>query len=210
MNYPSSLLRSAPAPDIRAAAPRRPASAPRRPITTLLTLAALASVIWAACVVFDNQTTPSPVWYGPYLSAAKNVSWGGPFLADVDEVKAFAKLAPAERHNYRFTSTSNLTNYIANPIAFAYAIGAAKRLFSWLPDERALEAFQVLLHVLLCLAVIAALRNWMERTLFFLLYAINPLVINFVTYPITISTRPFRPSGWSCCCSLGTGATRSR
>jgi hypothetical protein len=62
-------------------------------------------------------------------------------------------------------------------------IAVAKQLFPWLSDVRALVAFQILLHVLLCLLILALLTGPLRKLLFFMLYAINPLVIYFVTFP---------------------------
>lgn len=125
----------------------------------------------------------SAVWYGPYLSAAVNLKWGGPFLYSLEETKAFRELSHDERLQYRFHVTDPVQTYNHNPIGYAYFIALAKKVFFWLPDVPAVQAMQALLHVLLCLGVTTALPSIGKRTGFLLLYALNPLVLYYVTFP---------------------------
>jgi len=140
-------------------------------------------VIAAAAVLLNTPRSMSAVWYGPYLSAAENLTWGGRFLVNLDEVKAFREMSEEERNDYRFTAATELEEYIANPLGYAYFIYAAKRIFPWLPDVPALEALHILLHTLLSVLVIALLQGWRRKLLFLFLYALNPVVIYYVTFP---------------------------
>jgi hypothetical protein len=148
-----------------------------------LGLIVIAIAIATASVALDNRRAMSAVWYGPYLSAAENVSWGGQFLMNLDEVIAFREMSEAEREAYRFKEHENLQAYIANPLGFAYVIAAAKNLFPWLPDIPAIEALQITLHVLLSLMVIAMLDGRLSKALFLVLYSLNPIVLYYVTFP---------------------------
>lgn len=158
----------------------------RGPGRTLKTWAAylgMAMLIVGTALALDNPRAMSAVWYGPYLSAAENASWGGQFLVNLEEVKAFREMTEKQRLQYRFHRTDALRPYIANPLGFAYVITAAKTAFPWLPDVRALEAFQVLIHALLSVLIISLLSGPRMKVLFLVLYALNPLVIYFVTFP---------------------------
>jgi hypothetical protein len=48
---------------------------------------------------------------------------------------------------------------------------------------RALEAFQIALHTLLSLLIVSLLDGRLKKSLFLILYALNPLVIYYVTFP---------------------------
>ncbi len=150
---------------------------------SLLVFTAMAVAIVGAVEVFGTDRTMSPVWYGPYLSSALNAEWGGEFRVNLGEVVAFREMSPLQQENYRFARTDELQPYNHNPLGFTYAVIAAKAMFPALPDARAIEAFQLLVHVVLSLSVIALLRLRSHRVLFLLCYAVNPVVIHFVTLP---------------------------
>ena len=160
-----------------------PSGTPGIPAATWLAYVGMAALIVIAALLLDNKRSMSAVWYGPYLSAAENVSWGGDFLLNLEEVKAFREMTEEQRLEYRFSSRDGLQPYIANPIGFAYVIAVAKAVFPWLPDVRALEAFQIALHTLLSLMIISLLDGRLKKSLFLVLYALNPLVIYYVTFP---------------------------
>lgn len=149
----------------------------------LVATLAIAAAIIATSLALNSQRSMSPVWYGPYLSAAENASWGGHFLVNLDEVVAFSEMTTDEREAYRFKRHDDLQPYIANPLGFAYAVAGAKYTFPWLPDVRAIEAMHIALHVLLSLLVIGLLNGRVNKALFLLLYSLNPVVLYFVTYP---------------------------
>jgi hypothetical protein len=150
---------------------------------TSLTYLGIAILVAAAAMVLNTPRSMSAVWYGPYLSAAENLTWGGHFLMNLDEVVAFREMSDEQRNEYRFTAVTDLREYIGNQLGYAYFIYAAKKTFFWLPDVRALEAFQILLHTLLSLLVIALLDGWRRRLLFLMLYSLNPVVLYYVSFP---------------------------
>lgn len=155
-----------------------PSSDRARP--TFLLLA--AALILVASLVFNTDRSQSAVWLGPYLSAAANVGWGE-FRYDLEETIAFRELSTEERQAYRFKRSDRLTPYLNNAVGYAYVAFAATSLFPWLPDLPAIELLQVLLHMILSVWVIALLGTRAQRMLFLLLYAANPVVLYFVTFP---------------------------
>ena len=50
-------------------------------------------------------------WVSPYLSASKNLTFGGDFMINIDEVKKYKSLSVSEQDAYRFTRTDNLELY---------------------------------------------------------------------------------------------------
>lgn len=133
---------------------------------------------------FNTVETQSPVFTGPYFSAAANQILGRPIRVDLDEVRSFKKLQPDEREAYRFKKSAAAVAYSERyAIGFVYLIMAAKSLFPWMSDQMALEALQILVHAIVSTIIIVCLRTITARALFFFAYAINPLIIYFVTYP---------------------------
>jgi hypothetical protein len=60
----------------------------------------------------------------------------------------------------------------------------SRSLFYWLSDIQAIVLFQLLIHILICLFFcVFLLDSAKARFLFIALYAANPLVIHFVTFP---------------------------
>ena len=55
------------------------------------------AVLIAAAALLNTPGSYSAVWYGPYLSAAENVTWGGQFMVNLDEVKAFREMSEQQR-----------------------------------------------------------------------------------------------------------------
>jgi len=143
----------------------------------------LAVLLTGGSLLFNTSRTMSPVWYGPYLSAAANLSWGGPFQIDLDEVVLFSELTSEQRAQYHFTGTADLTHYNHNPLGFAYVVAGAKWLFPFLSDVWALKALQIGLHVASCLLILTLLQGRTSQILFLVLYGLNPAVIYFVTFP---------------------------
>ena len=141
-----------------------------------------AALILAASFLFNTDRAQSAVWFGPYLSAAANVGWGE-FRYDLDETIAFRDMTAEERRAYRFKHSDRLIPYKNNAVGYSYVAFAATSLFPWLPDVQALELLQILLHVGLSVWVIALLGTQVQRLLFLVLYALNPVVLYFVTFP---------------------------
>ncbi len=146
-----------------------------------LVVAGLLVVI--GCVLLNNPKQMSPVWTAPFLSAAANWEPGNGFQINEKEALYFKSLSATERENYQFTHTQPLAYYNHNPIGYVYFIWIAKHIFFGLGDLQAIEWLQISIHVILSLLIVSLARGWIEYTLYLLLYALNPLVIYFVTFP---------------------------
>lgn len=143
----------------------------------------LIGVVALAALLFGTNAYQSPVWVGPYLSAAANFSVPGEMQVDLEEVRAFVELTDEQRQSYRFRESTNLTTYKYNDIGFLYFIVAARKLFPLLGDQAALEALQISVHAVLSAIILLRLKGAAQRGFFLVLYALNPLIIYFVTFP---------------------------
>src|SRR5258705_7550102 len=64
-----------------------------------------------------------------------------------------------------------------------YCVMIARNIFFWQGDSKAVESLQLLVHIIMCLLILMALKSRTRQILFFVLYAINPLILQVVTYP---------------------------
>ncbi len=132
----------------------------------------------------SNAFRQKTVWTGPYLSAAANLTWPLDFKIDVEEIKRFNTLDDTRQEDrYRFKKSGNLTSYMYNDMGYVYLVWAARHIFPFLGDQQAVILLQALIHWLLCSLLVGGKsfsRPW--RVGFFLLYAVNPLVLKYVVF----------------------------
>lgn len=122
-------------------------------------------------------------FYGPYLSGAKNLTFGGDFMISTEECSVYENLNYEDRLNFEFTKTSDLNQYFMNEMGFCYFVWAATNIFYWLPDLKAIFYFQMLVHAILSGVFLLGIRK--NKWLFFLflfLYVLNPVIISFTHY----------------------------
>ncbi|GHB83303.1 hypothetical protein [Persicitalea jodogahamensis] len=124
-------------------------------------------------------------WMAPFMSAAQNLRPGERvFLIDLSDIRKFKALDDVvSEDGYRFQKSSNLQPYIYDPIGYPYLIKAATLIFPWAGHQLAIILFQCLVHLILCWCVLSEQklsRNF--RILFLILYALNPIVLRFVTF----------------------------
>ncbi|HVU36966.1 MAG TPA: hypothetical protein VHC95_01390 [Opitutales bacterium] len=102
---------------------------------------------------------------------------------DVEELKFFHQLSPAEQDNYHFKRSAHPTAYDANPIGYVYLIALAKLLFPFVGDQKAIVLLQMLVHAALCAWVFFSPSFPPKFKLgFFFLYALNPVALGFATF----------------------------
>src|SRR6266496_2709480 len=139
-------------------------------------------IVSLAVFQFNKGGRMSDNWVAPYLSCARNLSIGGDFLINLQEVKHFQNLNADEQDNYKFKKENNLIPYKANPIGFAYFIKIATTLFFFLGDENALFLFHFLIHLSLCLLLMKYIKSTRIQILFFIFYACNPFILRYVIF----------------------------
>jgi len=133
--------------------------------------------------IFRSHGTQGINWTFPYFSGAANFrslyDWQiSP--EDYDQVKG---MTPAEHGHYRYARADKTVEYTVNNYGYVLVALAARNLFFWAGDAHAVVYLQVLVHVALSLLTLAHLRSRLQRGIFFVLFAINPLILYFVTFP---------------------------
>jgi hypothetical protein len=123
-------------------------------------------------------------WMGPFLSGAQHLKWGGEFLIDLQDSHQFKDLDNVVSEDwYRFKQNTSPQKHISDPIGYVYLIKLATLLFPWSGHQLAIILLQSLMHLILCLVVLREQTlSVRSRLLFFILYALNPLVLRFVTF----------------------------
>ena len=142
-----------------------------------------AGLMLAACLVVNNPQQQAPVWTVPYLSGAANLRPGAGWMYDESAIDRFKAMSVRERRDTRFERlpVSALTENHYNTPFFVFVVFVARWLFFWMGDLAAVEALQVVIHVLATLAVMKLLGRPRLQVLFLLLYGLNPLVLWYVT-----------------------------
>ena len=144
----------------------------------------LIFVIFIALKLMDFHQTMTPYWVGPYLSAAVNFNWHEFALyVNWDDIKEFSKLSGSGLFDYTFTKTNDLILYDYLAKGLVLILMFAKKIFFWQGDLQALQSLQYIVHLFLSLFILSLLEKKYQKILFFVLYAINPVVLYFVNYP---------------------------
>jgi hypothetical protein len=142
-------------------------------------------VIVLSALVFENHKQMSPVFTAPFFSGAANFDYEKGWRFSEQEYWSFESLSNGEKENFRFKPMpeASLMPYRHYNSGYLYIIMVAKKLFFWLADIKAIKYFQVLSHILLSLMLCSRINNRLGQLAFVALYAVNPLVIYFVTFP---------------------------
>lgn len=144
--------------------------------------ALLAGLIACAAFVFRNSGGQSVDWSFPYFSGAANLAVGG-WRVSPAEYAAVRGIEPADYRAHRHERTTDTVEYTFNNYGYVWVVAAARTLFGWMGDGNAVVTLQVVVHIAVALALFAMLWTPLRRCTFFLLYAVNPVVLHIVTYP---------------------------
>ncbi len=124
-------------------------------------------------------------WMGTYLSAAQALDpTKRVFLVDLDDVQKFKSLDdPVLEDAYLFQNKGNHKPFGYGTVSYSYIIKASTLLFPFVGHQLASILVQCLVHILLCLGVLALNSLSLRfRLMFLIFYALNPLVLRFVTF----------------------------
>ena len=148
-------------------------------------LGLLAAVLMIICsLLFWNPSSQSSSWIYPFFSGAANLGLDLVWRVDVSGFSDFASLSYRQQMDYRFVGTelSNLAPYSILDRGYVYVIWVAQSLLFWLPQIKAVIWFQILFHAISSLWVMSRLETRRGQIVFLLAYALNPLVLHFVTF----------------------------
>ncbi len=151
----------------------------------ILGYGALALVIVFASIAFDNEKTQRLGLIVPFFSGAANYELGRGWMYDASETERVRALPSREaRENHRFPRSENLEPYDYTESGYVIVVLAARTLFFWQGDFKAVESLQITAHLLITLFIVAWLKRRSSQFLFFVLYGINPLILHIVTFPL--------------------------
>jgi hypothetical protein len=144
----------------------------------------LAISIACACFMLPSKGM-SPVWSVPYFSGSMEWSLSEGWLFQPAEVDAYKKLTGWDIYFYRFNQFPSLPliKYELNTSGYLYLVWLAVKIFPFLGPVGAIVLLQVLTHIGVCVFLASKMETRLEKTMFLLLYAANPLVLYFVFYP---------------------------
>ena len=151
----------------------------------------LLGSIW----LFKTNKRQAAHWRGTFYSFAANLprhaAWNRQglvpkaprFLVDTAQVDAFDTLPPQQQLTFRFQpTTAPLTEYVFMQIGYGYICALARTIFPNIADGTAVIWLQLLVHLALCCWIVSRLTARWQGWFFWLLYACNPVIIQFATY----------------------------
>lgn len=143
-----------------------------------------AGVIIACALLFWNPRSQSSSWIFPYFSGAANLGLDFAWRVDTHGYADFAKLPYSEQMNFRFerVGLANLVAFSVLDKGYVYVIWLAQSVMFWLPQIKAVIWLQILFHVVSSLWVTSRLSSKRQQVIFLLVYAVNPIVLHFVTF----------------------------
>jgi len=144
----------------------------------------LLAIIFIALRLTDFNQTMTSFWIGPVLSASINFEWlDFNMYINWDEIKVFAELSTEEFWKYNFSTTDDLVlyDYLAKGLVLLVII--SKKIFFFAGDMEALQYLQYVVHIAISIFTLLLFEKKYQKILFFILYAINPLVLWVVNYP---------------------------
>jgi hypothetical protein len=124
-------------------------------------------------------------WVGPCLSAAQALNpIKGELLVDLDDLQKFKFLDDSSlEDSYQFSNKGNHKPYIYGSRGYSYLIKFSTLLFPDVGHQLAVIYLQCLLHLLLCFGILSTSSlPFSVRLMFLIFYALNPLILRFVTF----------------------------
>jgi len=147
-------------------------------------LIAFAITIAIAAFIFKSEKMMSFHHSFPYFSGSANFKTLFDWRISPDEYKKMVHMSNEEQRAYHYVSTQVTVPNTINSYGYVLVALAARNLFPWLGDIQAVVLFQTLVHIGLSLIVLTAfLKSRLQKGIFILLYAVNPLVLQIVTSP---------------------------
>jgi hypothetical protein len=127
----------------------------------------------------------SPVWSVPYFSGAANLEAGRGWYFLPSEVDSLKEARGWSFYTYSFKKggQGDLQSYSQNVPGYLYWVYMAHKLIPFFNEVFSIVCLQAFLHAMVCFLSIRMLESRLARLIFMLFYAINPLVLYFVTFP---------------------------
>lgn len=147
---------------------------------TLLTIALIA----LSTFFFSNPNNQGADWTFPYYSGAANFERLFDWQISPSDFEKVKQLAPEEYRHYKHPSTQDVVPNTVNNYGYVLVALTSQTLFPFLGDLQGTILLQLLIHIFAALAMVLwVLKTPIQRYGFILLYAANPLIIYFTTFP---------------------------
>jgi len=152
---------------------------------SLLLVLLVATIATSTSIyLFCNKGMMSISWTFPYFSGAANFhrlfNWQ---ISPADYLVA-NQILPQNYPEYRHQETPCTIGYSLNSYGYVLVALLSRTVFYWLGDLQSVIYFQILIHLTICFFFIVFIfPSVKERLIFIFLYAANPLVIYFATFP---------------------------
>ena len=142
------------------------------------------SLIALSTTFFANKGIQGINWTFPYFSGAANYERLFDWKISPSDFEQVKTLTLSDYRIYKHQRSTDLIQNFTNNYGYVLIALTSQKLFPYLGDIQGLILLQVLVHVLACLfLVLMILKTPIQRFGFILLYAANPLIIHFVTFP---------------------------
>lgn len=147
----------------------------------VICLIAIMAMSFSAAL-FNNPNHMGYNWTFPYFSGAANHQRLFEWLISPED---FYEARSAENyHTYKHQPTEHTVANSVNNYGYVLVALAATSLLPWLGDLQAAIVLQSIVHMVVCLVIVLfVLRTQIQRYGFIFLYAANPVIIYFATFP---------------------------
>jgi hypothetical protein len=150
----------------------------------LITFIISSSLILISSFLFQNRKQMDRPDTYIYFSGAANISKMFDWKISISDYNNVKNLSINQYQSYKHQRTKDLKNFQNNSYGYVLIIYIAKTIFYFLGDIQAVILFQVIVHLFICVwLILFVFDNDFKRYLFLLLYAANPVIIHFVTFP---------------------------
>jgi hypothetical protein len=151
---------------------------------SILALISVALILLSA-LIFQNEKNQGFNWTYPYFSGAANFENMFDWQISPTDYENAARLSDQEYRKYKHSKTGDTIKSINNFYGYVLIALVSMKLFPMLGDLNGVILLQIIIHIGISLFFI--LKLFETRLLqwgFLILYAANPLILHFVTFPI--------------------------
>jgi hypothetical protein len=133
---------------------------------------------------FKNNETMGVNWTFPYFSGAANIDTSFEWNISPEDFEIVKNINSEDYYSYKHLKTEQTVEYTYGNLGYVLVAYLSRFFFGMFGDVNSILIFQLLIHFLISIFVIEkVLLSNVNRYAFVLLYASNPLVIHFVTFP---------------------------
>ncbi len=142
------------------------------------------TLILLSAFVFQNPNNQGINWSFPYFSGAANFEQPFDWQISPIDFDVAIKLSDQEYRQYKHQKTEGTITNTVNSYGYVFVALVAQKLFPFAGDVQAVIFLQLLVHLGVCIFLLLKIyQSPLQRYGFIFLYAANPLIVYFVTFP---------------------------